>query len=198
MSRCAAARPQQIVVARRRRQVIARRARRPRDRPPMALPSRPRAISSSAGSRVLSGIWTARQPPCGSASSRRRSTAGWSGTHWNTAFANSRSVSAGGLQRARSPSSNARPGKPLARLPQHVGRGIEPDHLGLRVARDQELGGIAGPAAEIVDPPRRRQRHLREQITRRPRALVLELEILAGVPTIGHDDTSASVRTSCI
>ena len=37
----------------------------------------------------------------------------------------------------------------LARLAQHVGRGIQSDDFGLRIACDQKLGGIAGPAAEI-------------------------------------------------
>ena len=49
-------------------------------RPKVPLPATSR-MSESAGSSVLSGICTASTPPCGSASSSRRSTAGWSGTH---------------------------------------------------------------------------------------------------------------------
>ena len=79
-------------------------------------------------------------------------------------------------------------GQPFARLAQHVGRGIDSDDLGLRIACDQQLGGIAGPAAEIDHAAGRLQRHLREQIARRPRALVLELEILARAPVFGHQN----------
>jgi hypothetical protein len=76
--------------------------------------------------------------------------------------------------------------KPLARLAQHVGRGIEANHFGLRIALDQELGGIAGTATEIEDAARRLQRHLRQQIAWRTRALVLEFQVLVRAPILGH------------
>jgi hypothetical protein len=91
-------------------------------------------------------------------------------------------------------------GQPLARLPQHVRRGIKPYRLGVRVAGDEQLGGIAGSAAQIDDPLCPRERDLRDQIARRPRALILELEILRGAP-VGHLVISReylSARTSCI
>lgn len=39
--------------------------------------------------------------------------------------------------------------QPVARLPQHVGRCIDPDDLALRPALDQQFGGITGAAADI-------------------------------------------------
>src|SRR5215813_247990 len=78
--------------------------------------------------------------------------------------------------------------QPFARLAKHIGRGIEPDYLRLRKALDQKLGGIAGPTAEIDRQARLPQRHLREQIARRPRALVLEFEILPRAPVFHAAD----------
>ena len=77
-------------------------------------------------------------------------------------------------------------GKPFARLTQHVGRGVEADHPRLRITLHQKRGGIAGPTAEIDHAARRLKRHLRQQIARWPRALVLEFEVLAGTPIVGH------------
>jgi len=82
--------------------------------------------------------------------------------------------------------------QPLARLAEHVGRRVEPDHLGVGIALDQQLGRIARPAAEIDHAPRRRERHLRQQIARRARAVVLELEILAGGPVGRHQRAGGS------
>jgi len=76
--------------------------------------------------------------------------------------------------------------QPFTRLAQHVGRGIQSGDFGLRIACDQKLGGIAGPAAEIDHAAGRLQRHLREQVARRTRTLVFELEILTRVPVLGH------------
>ena len=75
-------------------------------------------------------------------------------------------------------------GQPLARFLQHVGRRIDADDFGLRIARDQKLGGVARTAAEIDGKPRILRWHLRQQIARRAGALVLELQILARVPVI--------------
>jgi hypothetical protein len=84
-------------------------------------------------------------------------------------------------------------GQPLMGLPQHVGRRVHADHFGARIARDQELRGIARPAAEIDHSARVMQRHLRQQIARRTGALVLEFQVLPGAP-IGHE---ISARISC-
>ena len=48
-------------------------------------------------------------------------------------------------------------GQPLARLPQHVGRGIDADDVRVRKTLDQQLRRIAGPAAEIEDLARARR-----------------------------------------
>src|SRR6185312_8053403 len=81
----------------------------------------------------------------------------------------------------------------LACLAQHVRRGIETDHFGLRVTSDQKLGGIAWTATEIEYESRIAQRHLRQQIARRARALVFELQVLARAPVF-HDLGSATRR----
>ena len=72
--------------------------------------------------------------------------------------------------------------QPFARFAQHVRRRIEPDYLRLRKALDQKLSGIARPAAEIDHKARICQRHLREQIARRPCPLVLKFQILPRAP----------------
>ena len=72
--------------------------------------------------------------------------------------------------------------QPLARLLEHVGRGIEADDFRLRKALDQKLGRVARPAAEIDDEPRPLQRHLRHQVARRPGPVILEFEILRRAP----------------
>ncbi len=54
----------------------------------------------------------------------------------------------------------------------------------------QKLGRIAGAAADIDDLARMSQRDLREQITRRARALVLEFEILLRAPVRHRQLTS--------
>ena len=77
-------------------------------------------------------------------------------------------------------------GEPLARLAQHVGRGIDADDLGLRKASEQQLGRVAGSAAQIEYAPRRVQRHLRQQVAWRPRALILEFQVLPRAPVRGH------------
>ena len=53
-----------------------------------------------------------------------------------------------------------------------------------RIALGEQLGRVARPAADIDDAPGPVERHARQKIARRPRALVLELEILGGRP--GH------------
>ena len=60
----------------------------------------------------------------------------------------------------------------------------EADDLGLRVALDEQRGGIAGAAAEIDDAARARKWHLRQKIARRPRTLILEFQILPRAPVI--------------
>jgi hypothetical protein len=76
-----------------------------------------------------------------------------------------------------------------ARLGQHIGRGIEPDHLRVRIAGDQKLGGIARPATQIDDALGPRQRDLCDEIARRPRALILEFQVLICAP-VGHRGNS--------
>jgi hypothetical protein len=39
--------------------------------------------------------------------------------------------------------------QPLARLAEHVGRGVDADHLGIGKPLDQQFGRVARPAAEI-------------------------------------------------
>ena len=80
--------------------------------------------------------------------------------------------------------------QPLARLLEHGGRGIEPDHLGVRKARQQKLGGVSGSAAHVDHARGVRERHLREEIARRARALVLELEVLIGAPVRHRSNSS--------
>ena len=143
-------------------------------------------MSASAGSCVLSGICTANTPPCGSTCEQTPQHRGMVGDPLQHGVGE-QEIDA----RLRAPMREIRfeeaaAGKPLARLAQHVGRGIEADHFGLRIALDQQLGGVAGPAAEIDHPARRRKRHLRQEIARRARALVLELEVLARTPVVGH------------
>src|SRR5262249_30743712 len=77
-------------------------------------------------------------------------------------------------------------GQPLTRLAEHVGRGIQSDHLRLRIPLHQELGGFAGAAAEIEHAARRAEWHLRQEIARRARALILELEVPARAPVFAH------------
>ena len=72
--------------------------------------------------------------------------------------------------------------QPLAGLSQHVWRGVDPDDVRLGKPFDQQFSGIARPATEIGDTPRRAQRHLRQEIAWRARAFILELEILPGAP----------------
>src|ERR1700722_15818041 len=74
----------------------------------------------------------------------------------------------------------------LARLAQHVGRRIESGYFGIRIAPDQKLSGIARATTEIENEPRISQRHLRQQISRRARALVFEFQVLPRIP-IFHD-----------
>ena len=56
------------------------------------------ALETSAGSRVLSGIWIASTPPCGMPSISRRMIAGCSGSHCITALPKMRSVRGSGCQ----------------------------------------------------------------------------------------------------
>src|SRR5262249_60635044 len=77
-------------------------------------------------------------------------------------------------------------GKPSPRLTEHVGRRVQPDHPRLRITFEQKRGGIAGSTAEIDHAAWRLERHLRQQIARRTRALVLEFEVLARVPVLDH------------
>src|SRR5689334_24215014 len=77
-------------------------------------------------------------------------------------------------------------GQSLMRLAEHVGRGVHPGHLRARIALHEKLGGIAGTTAEIEHAARRLQRHLRQEIARRARALILELEVLARAPVFAH------------
>ena len=79
----------------------------------------------------------------------------------------------------------------LARLAQHVRRGIETDHFRFRITSDQKLGGIARTAAEIKYKSRISQRHLRQEIARRARAFILEFQVLPRTP-IFHDLRSPS------
>ena len=75
-------------------------------------------------------------------------------------------------------------GQARPRLFDHVRRAVEAAYRGIRPALDQKLGRIARPAADIDDPAREVDRHLGCEITRRPRALVLELQILSGGPVV--------------
>lgn len=75
-------------------------------------------------------------------------------------------------------------GKPLARLPKHVVRRVEADHLGLREPLDEQLGRITRPAAEIDDTAGSGERHLRQQVARRTRALILKFQVLARAPVV--------------
>ena len=70
----------------------------------------------------------------------------------------------------------------FARLPQHVGGGIDADHRGLRPPPDQKLGGIARSATDVDDLARLDEWDLRQQIARRPGPLVFEFEILLRAP----------------
>jgi hypothetical protein len=60
----------------------------------------------------------------------------------------------------------------------------------MRPALDQQFGRIAGAAADVDDAVRILARHLREQIACRPRALILEFQVLGGRPvgTLGGSD----------
>ena len=49
----------------------------------------------------------------------------------------------------------------------------------------EQLGAVAGAAAEIGDAPRRRQRNAGEQIARRARPLGDELHVEGGIPVAG-------------
>src|SRR5207244_2662501 len=88
-------------------------------------------------------------------------------------------------------------GQALARLRQHVGRGINAYDVRGRKPVDQKFRRITGSASQIDDARRPVERHLCEQIARRPRALVLELEILPSTPVFGHGSAHhASARSS--
>jgi len=50
--------------------------------------------------------------------------------------------------------------------------------------RRGKRSGVARPAAEIEHPLGALEQHLRQQIARRPRAIVFELEILASGPVV--------------
>jgi hypothetical protein len=78
-------------------------------------------------------------------------------------------------------------GQPLARLPQHVGGGIEAAHSGVRPAFRQQLGRVAGAAADVDDAPRARHRDLRQQVAGGARALILEAQIELRVPVFGGE-----------
>jgi hypothetical protein len=67
---------------------------------------------------------------------------------------------------------------------EHVGRGIEPGDHRLGPAPAQQPGAVTRAAAEIDDPPRRREIEAREEVERGPCALVGEAQILRGVPTV--------------
>jgi hypothetical protein len=77
------------------------------------------------------------------------------------------------------------PRRPHAARPclrQHLQRTVDPDDRRLGPALRQQCGRIAGPAAEIGDARRVRQGHPRQQIARRPRALVGEGQIALRLP----------------
>ena len=98
----AAQRPQQIVVALRSRQIVARGARPARAPRPTDRGARPSPSARARARRCCpASAPPARRPPAAPCSSRA-STAGWSGTHWNTALPNNRSVPGSGIQVARS------------------------------------------------------------------------------------------------
>lgn len=67
---------------------------------------------------------------------------------------------------------------------QHVGRAVDARHLGVGPALRQEIGAVARAAAEIDDPPRRREGDTGEEVARRPGPLPSELQVLIRVP--GH------------
>ena len=70
----------------------------------------------------------------------------------------------------------------LAGGPQHVVEVSTPSPRA-RPPLGQELGGVAGAAAEVDDTLRRRfERHPREKVSRRPRPLVGEGEVERRVP----------------
>ena len=77
-------------------------------------------------------------------------------------------------------------GQPLPRRRDHLRRRIDADDLRLRIARGEQFGRVARPAADIEDAARPLDRDPREQFRRRPRPLVLELEVLARRPLRHH------------
>src|SRR5262249_765432 len=76
--------------------------------------------------------------------------------------------------------------QPLASLTEHIWRGIDPDHLRVGEPFDQQFGRVARSAAEIDYALRIIERDMRQEISRRASALVLELEILPGTPVVGR------------
>ena len=68
---------------------------------------------------------------------------------------------------------------------EHRFRRVEADNGRLGEAGDEQLGAVAGAAAEIGDAARRRQRNAGEQIARRARPLGDELHVEGGVPVAG-------------
>jgi hypothetical protein len=75
--------------------------------------------------------------------------------------------------------------QPLARLPQHVWRRVDPDRFRVGKPLDKQFRGVAGAAAQIDHAPGMIKRHLRQQIARRAGTLVFELEVLLGAPVFG-------------
>jgi hypothetical protein len=73
-----------------------------------------------------------------------------------------------------------------SRLGQHRRRIIEPEELRVRKAQRQQLGGIARSTAQIDHRSHAGGAYLREQITRRSSALVLELQIAGRRPVAPH------------
>ena len=73
-------------------------------------------------------------------------------------------------------------GKTFPCLGDHRGRAVETGDPGLRESPDKQLGAVSRSAAEIDAELRGRQWHAPQKIRRRSGALVLELQVLAGIP----------------
>jgi hypothetical protein len=77
-------------------------------------------------------------------------------------------------------------GQPLTGGRNHVGRAIESGYCGSGVTNLQQLGGVAGSAAEIDGTRDGRRWDSGEQIVDRPVAFVFKFAVLGGRP--GHDE----------
>lgn len=85
----------------------------------------------------------------------------------------------------------------FARRFDHVGRTVDAENLGVRVAFAQHGRAVARPAADVEHAPDTAvvRRQLHRQITRRLRALLLESQILFRIP--GNHATHA-IRTTAV